>query len=201
MTYRTKFTTGIVTGALLLGSFAPIAFADVNTTISGNGDHSNNTLNVTQNVTTNITQSNTAVFSNTVNGTANTGGNNANENTGGDVMVTSGNATVDVNITNTNGGNVAILPHVPSPINVTTDISGNGSHSKNKADVKNNTKVNATQSNTCVVTNTVTKKAKTGKNKANKNTDGNVTVISGDANASANLTNDCGFNVLNPVIE
>lgn len=200
MTYKTKLSTGIATGALLLASFAPAAFADVNTDISGNGANSNNTINITQNNTVSVSQSNTAIMGNFVYGSANTGGNKASQNTGGDVMVTTGNATVNATASNTNGGNIANVPSI-SPVDVTANVTGNGNNSTNKNKVTNSSKVKASQSSLCVAGNIVVKKAKTGKNKANKNTKGTVNVTSGDAQATADVSNDCGFNVLNPSVE
>jgi hypothetical protein len=200
MTYRTKLSTGIATGALLLASFAPAAFADIDSSILSNGAGSDNSINITQNSNVTVNQTNAVVIGNNVNGTANTGGNKANKNNGGNVTVDTGNATVNVTISNTNGGNIASLPSVPES-NVIANVNDNAANSNNTQNIKNNSKLNASQAGACVIGNTVTKKAKTGKNKAKKNNQGSVTVTTGNANSTANLTNDCGFNVLNPVVE
>ena len=124
MTYKSKLSTGFATGALLLASFAPAAFADINTTISDNGADSSNTINVTQSNTVKVNQSNTAIMGNFVYGSANTGGNQANKNNGGDVAIDTGNATVNVTASNMNGGNVAIVP-AQEAVNINAQVKDN----------------------------------------------------------------------------
>jgi hypothetical protein len=60
---------------------------------------------------TEVAQTNVSTITNVVNAVSNTGGNSANFNTikSGDVNVSTGNATTTVTITNTTGGNVALV--------------------------------------------------------------------------------------------
>src|SRR5689334_15905858 len=106
MTMKVKLVSGIATGALLLGAFAPAAFADT-CTISGNGAFSHNKCKVvTVTKTGGTKQVNVADFSNHVSVHTSSGGNNASGNVGGDVTVTSGDSTVTVTITNAANLNV-----------------------------------------------------------------------------------------------
>src|SRR3972149_826803 len=98
MTIKRKIATAITTGALLLNSLTPLAFADTTIELSGNGDNSNNNALVSVSSSTTVVQSNTATIVNTVYSDANTGKNDANSNTGGDVKIDTGNATSKVDL-------------------------------------------------------------------------------------------------------
>lgn len=196
---KRKIAVGLATGAILAQAFAPVAFADINTEIKDNGTNSDNTANVTVNTTVSFTQNNNSYFDNTVDARANTGRNRANGNTNSDVNITTGNADVNVNVTNTGGGNDATI-NLPTVGNVNTDINHNGNNSTNVANVTKNAGFTGGQQNKCKAKNTVRKKARTGRNRANNNTGGNVDITTGNASAAANVDNACTDNTftLNP---
>lgn len=76
-------------------------------------------------------------------------------------------------------------------------ISGNGAGSNNTANVTNNSNTTVNQTNNQTVTLNVSVKAHTGKNEANNNTGGDVEIITGEANATSNITITGGNNTAN----
>src|SRR5258706_10580666 len=67
-------------------------------------------------------------------------------------------------------------------------VSGNGEDSHNIVKVKNHTKTTLNQSNVSGISTWVSSSAKTGHNKANSNTGGDVTVASGNADSTVSVT-------------
>ena len=68
-----------------------------------------NSIEIKKVCKTEVTQTNVSTIVNNVGVVTNTGGNKANGNTGGNVNVTSGNATSTVTINNVSGGNFAVV--------------------------------------------------------------------------------------------
>lgn len=198
MNIKQKFATGLATAAFLGAVVAPMAFA-ADVTISGNGEGSHNTVTLSNSNTTSVSQSNVMSVSTTVNSSANTGGNQANENTGGDVTVTSGNASSTVGVSVTGGDNSAtVTPCGCDPVNPSVSITGNGKDSKNKVKNTNSNTLSVGQAGVLSVGTTVGSKAKTGKNKANGNTGGgSVSVTSGGATSNVGVEVTGGSNTLN----
>ena len=193
MNYKAKIATAVATAALLASSFAPIAFADIESSIVDNGNNSDNTINITQNVTLTLSQTNTANINNTINARANTGGNRANNNTNSDINIDTGNATANADATNTGGGNTLNVT-LPGG-NVNQDITGNGNNSTSLVKVVNNTTLTGSgQSNTCNGDNKVRRRARTGRNRANNNTGGTINIPTGNATTNGTATNTCGSN-------
>lgn len=178
--FRKQIISAISAGAIVLNMVSPVLAADT-ILITGNGASSDNTATVQTGSNTTVVQSNNAFVTNTVTTSSTTGFNDANKNTNGDVMVKSGDATTKVtvdNILNSNDATVACCENE----NVNVTIAGNGYDSDN--DVTVSDKESATsvfQNNLAEVKNTVNTDADTGKNDANKNTNGDVYVKSGDA--------------------
>lgn len=196
-----KLTTGLVTGAFLAGAVLPAgAFAATNVTVSGNGYKSTNKVVVKNTKKTKVSQTNTSVVSNSVGVTQNTGGNKANGNTGGDVTVTSGEASATVSVTNTTGGNNLVWDNCGCVVpDTTVDISGNGSKSTNTVKVYNYDSTKVSQTNSAVISNSVGVTQTTGNNQANHNTNGSVDVTSGDATADVTISNTTGDNVIGSI--
>ena len=186
MTLKTRLTTAIATGAVLLNALAPLALADTNLEISGNGAFSDNTAKVNTSNNTTVVQNNDANIKNDVDVKANTGHNDANFNTGGDTTIMTGdaNATVKVdNAVNVNKANVSSC--CSNDTNVL--ISGNGAYSDNDVKLNSSNDVNVFQNNKANVKNDVDVKANTGHNDANFNTGGDTTIMTGDANVDVSL--------------
>jgi hypothetical protein len=86
------------------------------------------------------------------------------------------------------GGALLMNGFLPVLANTTIEISGNGAGSNNAAVVTSVNQTSVTQSNTAVVNNDLDSSAKTGGNDANFNTGGDVTVDTGDATVSSNVS-------------
>ena len=196
--FISKATVGLATVGLIGSLIAPAALAD--NTISGNGALSTNTINSVGVSKCAVYQNSSTVAITNASSTANSGQNQANWNTGGNVSVTSGDATATVGVTVTGGANVAIDPCcgcdgqlAPSGDN---EISGNGFKSNNDVnEVVVNVKKVKQKSKTWALT-SAKAKAKTGKNKANGNTDGTTTVESGVSTAETTVDVAGGGNTL-----
>lgn len=79
----------------------------------------------------------------------------------------------------------------------TVTVEGNGNNSDNNVVVNNTSKLNLNQTNNLVVTFAVNSTANTGGNKANGNTGGDVSIDTGNANSTVNLSVTGGNNVAN----
>ena len=198
--YKLVAGTGaaILATALLAGS----AFA-ADLEIKDNGAGSYNKIEVVNVETCNVVQGSETNVLSVVSASASTGGNSASFNTGGDVTVTSGNATATATLTVTGGSNTATNPcccdknpceGAPAP---STLISDNGAFSYNKVKVFNFSNSSVVQGASTNVGAYVGAKAKTGKNKAWFNTGGTTDVTSGSATSSSSQTVTGGSNTLN----
>ncbi len=193
--YISLLGAGFVTASLLGSLVAPGVLAFVDVTITTNGDSSTNNVTVNATATVFSTQDNSSDFTNTLDASAKTGKNEASSNTGGAVTITSGDATATTTVSNTGGANTATIasPTVP---NSTTTVGTNGVGSSNAVNLTLDAILSAAQTNVCKKLNTLTKKARTGKNLANSNTGGPVSVTSGVATATGLATNICSPNAL-----
>lgn len=199
MQFKYRIATAISAGAIMMNLMAPAAFASTTVEISGNGSKSNNTANVTNNETVNVTQNNTLNVTTTINSVASTGGNKASGNTGGDVSVKTGNANSTASLNVTAGHNLAVYGECgceQSDDSIT--IKDNGRKSDNKSIVNNTKKKTVSQKTKATVTAGVFSKAKTGKNKANDNTNGTVDVDTGDSDSAAIVDVTGPSNVISP---
>lgn len=190
-----KLAAGLTTISLLGSILAPSALAAVNVNITNNGDGSTNDATVDASSSVDIIQSNESDTTNNVTVKAKTGKNTANSNTGSGVTISTGNATADSTVSNTANTNTATVssPAVPSS---TTTIDNNGVGSSNTTSLTLAATVGALQANACTKLNNITKKAKTGKNTANSNTGGTVSITTGAASATGSVTNICNTNTL-----
>jgi len=196
MTIKSKLSTAIATGAVLLNALAPAAFADT-ITVSGNGAFSDSNVSVNNSATTVVNQTNVANVTNNVSADADTGNNDANFNTGGDVTVNTGNASTNVSVNNALNKNVASVSPCGGCVGGSTNvtISGNGAFSDNNANVNNNSSVTVAQTNVANVYNDIDADADTGDNDANFNTGGNTSVRTGDASTNVTVSNLLNKNV------
>lgn len=194
-----KIAGGIATAALLAATCAPAAFAST-IHVNGNGNKSHNHVKVKNNRKHTVNQKSKTTVHTTVHSTSKTGGNKANGNTGGgDVKVTTGDASNTTSVLVTSGDNVATLS---DPCNCSEDdvitVSGNGNKSHNSVTVNNSSSDKVDQSTSTDVCTTVDTVSNTGGNKANNNTgDGDVTVGTGDAANRTTVTVIGGSNELN----
>ncbi|OGH17752.1 MAG: hypothetical protein A2868_00935 [Candidatus Levybacteria bacterium RIFCSPHIGHO2_01_FULL_40_15b] len=204
MSLTKKIAAGVMTGALALATFAPSVFA-ADLEITDNGAGSVNTISVHDVSVCDVDQNNLTLVGGIVSASASTGGNQANGNTGGNVSVTSGNATATATNTVTGGNNTAVNPcccdtGCDGASEPSATISDNGRRSRNRIDVAKVSVSDVDQNNATIVFGKVKAKAKTGWNKANGNTGGGTTtVLSGTATAGATNTVTGGSNsITNP---
>ena len=198
-----KLATGAVSAALLAGSLAGTVFA-ADLEITDNGAGSVNTISVHEVSVCDVDQNNLTLVGGVVSASASTGGNQANGNTGGNVSVTSGNATATATNTVTGGNNTAVNPcccdtGCDGASEPSATISDNGRRSRNRIDVAKVSVSDIDQNNATIVFGKVKAKAKTGWNKANGTTNGTTTVLSGVATSTASNTVTGGSNsITNP---
>lgn len=197
MTIALKRFAWAATGAgMLLVSATGSAFAE--TTVSGNGASSTNTVLISTDCLSSVTQGNKTVSYTDVTSIANTGKNAANQNTGGTTSIDTGDASSTVSVAVLGGSNSATSPTCCGCEGVTTDtlITGNGASSGNTVDVlSTRTQLSEQRSKTKVST-FVFSKATTRKNKAKKNTGSGAAVTTGASDSAVDVTVAGGSNTL-----
>lgn len=190
---------------------------------SGNGSNSINSASVDNESNSNVIQDNSADIGNNLNLDTNTGESSASQNAGNSSVET-GDANTSgtlVNIANTNLAGLAV-----SEFNVADDQkgdlvldftsgcivgceffdpastvnTGNGSNSANDSEVNQTVTNNTFQYNEGTLENNVTLEANSGDNQADKNTGGDSTITTGDANVAANVVNFLNNNIAGNVI-
>lgn len=176
---------------------------DVDVLISGNGADSKNKVELELNQKehrrspqpgTYISQENEANIKNYVDADSNTGKNDANRNTNGDVSVTTGKATTSVGILNQGNANSATVSGGQGGAMLSARILDNGADTHNKIDLDYSHITSLDQSNESSVRNHVDADADSGKNDANRNTGGTVSVDTGDAMTTVEVGNTLNFN-------
>lgn len=194
MNFKTRLTTAIATGAVLLNALAPIALAQ-DVTVTGNGATSNNTVNVNNNSNTTVSQSNTANVTNVVNSTSNTGNNSAGLNTGGNVGIQTGNATTAVSVETAVNKNVVSLEcNCVAGGNTNVTVDGNGALSVNTVNANQNNSTSLGQSNYANVYNEVNAGSNSGGNSAGLNTGGDVLIHTGSASTFVEVSTAANAN-------
>ena len=181
-----RIASAIATGALLLNSFAAPAFAATTLEISGNGSKSDSEVKLDLNRSNTVVQNNAANVTNNVDVKANTGKNDANDNTGGDVRIETGDSDVSVavqNMLNKNSASVGCCESGDTEVK----IGNNGSKSDNKVDLDLDNSNEIFQDNEAKVKNDVEVEGTTGKNDAKDNTNGEVSIETGDSDVSVGV--------------
>lgn len=188
---------------------------------NGSGSANSGTASVASATTTN--QQNSAQVANNVNQTTVTGQNEASKNTGGNTNLSTGDANTTgtiVNNLNTNASGIAI-----AEFNVEEDYVGdivldfaagcisncgtgsvnlansnNGAESTNSANLDMRSERSTFQANDADIENNMTLVADSGNNDASKNTGGNTSIQTGDANVSANVLTFANNNVAGNIV-
>lgn len=195
MTFTSRITIAIATGAVLVSSLAPLANADT-ATVAGNGTESNNTVTVSVKNTNTVNQSNTANITNHIVSNAATGDNTASKNTGGSQGIQTGNATNNVTVTNAVNLNKADVSCASCNSGaLTVKEAGNGDGTDNNVNATNTNSVFVNQTNNANLKNSVTANAFTGKNDTSLNTHGANTIVTGNAHSTVNVTNAANANI------
>jgi hypothetical protein len=173
---------------------------DVDVLISGNGDNSYNKVDLDVNHSrhdesgTFVEQENEANIKNEVDADSNTGKNDANRNTGGDVEITTGSATTSVDILNQANGNSAKVSGNNDGVKLSARILDNGADTTNKIYLDYEHSIVLDQDNEANVDNDVNADSDSGKNDANRNTGGEVSIDTGDAKTDVEIDNWLNFN-------
>jgi hypothetical protein len=191
-----NLVTSLSIAGVTLTVFATTSLA-ATITISGNGADSTNTADVDLTSTTAVSQTNTSTFTNVVTAIGRTGRNTASNNGGsGDVTIDTGDVENDITISNTGGGNWVKITKDPLAV-PDVEIKNNLGGSTNTAPVTLTDTTAASQSNSCGATNVVTKKGRTGRNRANDNLgSGEVKIKTGKVTNTGGATNICNPNTL-----
>lgn len=174
--------------------------ASVSLWILENAANSDNDITVDLNATTDVNQDNNAYFDTNVDADAKTGGNDANQNNGGDVLIDTGDAAVDVTVDNLANFNWADVncgcTFGEGGLEVLVDNNAYGSDNNVNGDFDFDQDLD--QDNDADFDNNVkNSEAKTGHNDANQNNggeDGDPSVETGDANVDVNVSNSANVN-------
>lgn len=176
--------------SLAIGVMVPKALAE-EIVVSGNGEGSNNQVNIAPTNQTTVEQTNTTNVTNDVNTSSNSGDNTASNNTGGSTSVTSGDTSSTTTVSNS--GNVSVVTQndcgCPTPNASSATISGNGEGSTNSIQNIQTNNINISTSNNATVFNNVTSYANTGSNNALGNTGGSVVIRTGNVHSSNIISN------------
>lgn len=146
--------------------------------ISGNGSGSTNNVALNQSNTTSVFVTQNANVVNNISGSANTGRNSANYNSGGDIYISTGDIKAISIIENTaNLASAKLLVGVPS---LNAIISENGTDSTNAITANFDFDNFAFTNHSANFLNFSVWDLNTGENSANGNTDGDITIETGD---------------------
>lgn len=197
MNLKHKIGASIATAAFLGAMLTGSAFA-ADLEISGNGVNSTNKIIVNNSNSTNVGQTNEMVVETEIVSLALTGGNKANSNTGGDVSIDTGNASSTVNVSVLGGSNTATVEPCPCDSTKNALISGNGDGSYNKIKQNNSNSTSVGQSTGFRVGTGILSRAKTGKNRANRNTGGTTGITTGNSTSTVGVGVTGPSNTLNP---
>src|SRR3989344_1487588 len=187
-----KFASAVAAGTLLLNLVTP-AFAGYTFEVSGNGSDSESEVKFEQKKEVKVDQQNWAEVLNDVKVKANTGDNEANDNTGGKVEIETGDSETNVSVSNVLNSNVAKVDACCVK-NVEAKISGNGSDSENEIELELENEVKLNQYNNAVVLNYVETKSETGDNEAEDNTNGDVSIKTGNAKTTVAVSTAANSN-------
>ena len=169
----------------------------VDTMISGNGADTENEVELDLTKTTTLTQDNNSDIENDVDVTAKTGKNEAEGTTGGSVLVDTGDVIVKTTLATTANANMASVTGGGEGGGLSAWIKDNGADTENEIDLALANILTIEQDNFADVDNNVDVYATTGKNEAEKNTGGEVTVKTGDIDMTLGIDNEVNFNEAN----
>lgn len=187
-----RIASALAAGSLLLNVAGP-ALATTTITLSGNGVDSNNTADVQLVQTQTVVQSNNADVDNNVRAGANTGGNEANKNNGGNVEIDTGDSSVDVDVETSVNSNQAELDCCGNQ-DVEVKVANNAADTQNTVNLGLENTTQVFQTNKADIDNDVETWADSGNNEANKNNGGDVTVETGNASVTVDISNSANSN-------
>jgi len=185
---------------------------------SGNGSGSGNSVNTSAYSDSATFQNNTADIENNMNLLANTGNNTSDRNTGTNSSINTGNANVSANIANFANNNLAgnvylgvvniygnLNGDIVLPSNYTCSNcsgngliagnSGNGDNSTSVASVNSSDNYLLSQTNAANIQNNININAETGNNSTSRNTNGENSIQTGEANILTQVLNVANNNI------
>lgn len=166
---------------------------DTTVTICGNGADSENEVELDGSNVTEIHQDNNAKIINKVDVSANSGYNEAKRNSG-EVTIGTGDASVDIDVRNAANANMVTIGNGDGG-SLELMISGNGADSENDIELEGLlNSITIVQDNDAKVINDVEGYANSGKNEAEKNNGGDVTIETGGAMSDVMVENMVNFN-------
>ncbi|MDO8498391.1 MAG: hypothetical protein Q7S44_01250 [bacterium] len=179
---------------------------------SGNGSDSTNSTDLTQDTASTTFQNNDATLENNLLLGSNSGDNTALKNVG-DTTIQTGDANTSANVMSFLNNNLSgdvligvvnifgdligdiILPDIYGTSSLTASNTGNGSDSTNSASLDQTLTDTTYQTNDAQIVNNLNLQATTGDNLASKNTGGDSTITTGDANITAQVLNVVNSNI------
>jgi hypothetical protein len=180
---------------------------------SGNGADSQNSASIDETTNDTTFQNNDATVENDMILASDSGDNKASRNTGGDSTITTGDANTSANVLTFANNNLAgdvyyavvnifgdligdiIFPEELLAYEVTAANTGNGDSSINTSDISLTTNDATFQTNTANIDNNLLLTATTGDNDTSRNTNGDSSIITGDANIDAQVLNIANSNL------
>jgi hypothetical protein len=177
----------MVLGVLLVFGQGPTISYAIEIVITDNGSGSSNEVSTQVETTTTVEQTNESNISNEVVTEANTGGNEASGNTGGDVNLTTGD--VNQNLSVENSVNRSVVETECCGQDATVTISGNGAGSENSGLLALNSNTGIYIEQRTDIKNKIEGVANTGENSANSNTNGNISIGTGNIYAKGGIEN------------
>ena len=162
---------------------------ETNVLITGNGEGSKNSIDLTGSSQTDVYIDQFATITNNITGYINTGKNIANNNTGGSTSIETGDINVKTEITDARVNLGMVTASSGNGESVTAKISENGEGTINTISALFNNYVNSRITNISKVDNNVSWYLNTGGNEANGNTGGDVLIKTGDINLDILINN------------
>lgn len=194
---NTNITSGNSTTTIEIENQANKSAVDVNnccpqsTTISqnGNGADSNNRAATHTTNQTAVSVSNNATITNTINIKATTGNNRADNTTSGNASIRTGNIRIEGKIENREINNSSVIASAGNNDNSKIVIASNGTRSTNIVTTDASNIIVIESENIADINNDVVISAATGGNTANKNTNGDVEIVTGDIDINFSVVN------------
>jgi len=190
---RKVLASSLTTVALVLNSVAPV-MAATSITVTGNGSDTTNNVTLSRSTSTTVSQYNDSSIDNDVDVDQDTGSNDADDNTGGDVSIETGDADSDISVENHAGRNVYENTCCEAD-DLSVEISGNGTESKNTVVLGHSNTVNVLQVNETDIDNDIDVDQDSGDNGADDNTGGDVEIMTGNLSSGIEVTNESGVNL------
>jgi len=167
-----------------------------NALVEGNGSDSNNKISLNNSDNTYVRVNQTASITNSISGQINTGNNIANDNTEGSVSIVTGSINAK-SVINNGPINLSDVSFGGGIGGVSAKISGNGSESDNQITVKFDNDSDVFVNHSSNLENFLVWDLNTGNNVASGNTDGIVSIKTGDINLETFINNFINLSKVN----